>query len=538
MGCNKCGTSSCSCKSCGTSGTPFYLQTDVCKEDHCEKVYVAQFSFAICPTASWNVPSCNQTAVLSVPGTYGAAVGSYLWASTFGYFEITSVDSINGVIGITNNCTDGNASPGTQIPECTCFVVTVPPIDIPSLSNVCVAIDFTAPVEDVPLDITLTSTNGLTAADTIQIGTGFYFIQAIKPNNIITIVNQGLGITPGTPVIATDANGEFQYCLSIISTNPCDRGYTPGGALMVCDGDGNMVPLGNPCEAGYIPVVVSAPCKVEMQPGIVPNICSRLEVILDVVNGDATYIIDVTNSSDWVVGDILIISGLGTARATITGIPSGTQAAITISPVPTASISLPIGTLVCTISCCEELANTSEELANAIECIGDSQLIVSTYGTVVTPGSFTTGLNKSAYGVTNAVGPYTNTCSVPLDYSFTVNYLWSGAYTPSQIAAAETELYFYPLAASTVGVIGSTVAPVIPALPVTISLAESQMWGTGSAFESFLFGRSHSVTYSGTLAPGDEIRFSARANLSASLLTCTLAYTHIDSDITATFVSS
>jgi len=174
MSCSNCGsTRSCTCvTTCSgiTSAVPSYRQADVCKEDHSQKIYQAQFFFSICPNSSWNVPLCGQTAILNMPGIQGVTVGSYMWHPTYGYFEITSIDATTGQLGVTNNCHDGNATVGTQIPACTCFTVTVPPSGTDLTSQVCVAVSFTAPEEGVPTDITLTGTTGVEQSDTIQIG--------------------------------------------------------------------------------------------------------------------------------------------------------------------------------------------------------------------------------------------------------------------------------------------------------------------------------------------------------------------------------
>lgn len=354
MGCNKCG-SKVKCN-CACSGTPYYQLTDVCVEDHCQKIYQPQFSFSVCPVNSWNIPLCGQTAILTVPGLYGATVGSFLWHPQFGYFEINSIDTVNGTIGITNNCVEGNASAGAQVPACTCFIVTDPPVDISTQTGDCLAVDFTAPEENVPLDITLTSTQGITGGNTIQIGTGFYFVQEVKPDNIITIVNKGFGIIPGTPVIALDADGNPQYCISIISTNPCDKDHINEGIVLVCDGNGDTVPVKS-LNQGWVLTAINPGDDVAAFRPAGSVTCTTLTADLNLLVGVATYAnVAVADSSIFTVGDVLEIEGGVGNRFLITAIPDATHIDITVSPVPGGGILFPSGSILCLGNCCEQIA--------------------------------------------------------------------------------------------------------------------------------------------------------------------------------------
>lgn len=233
MACSKCNSSSCSCPT--TCGTAYYNNAEVCEEDNCQKIYESQFYFALCPVSSWNIPLCGQTSILSVPGVQGVSIGSYIWHTAYGYYEIISVDVNKGQIGIVNNCTLGNASPGTQIPACTCFTITDTPLGGNETSSFFpfVAIDFTAPADTDCIDITVTSTNGLTPGDTLSIGTGFYRLDTIVSPNIITICNDGEGIAAGTPVIAQDAFGNYQYPIGV--TSSCCATLIPAVAALEAD---------------------------------------------------------------------------------------------------------------------------------------------------------------------------------------------------------------------------------------------------------------------------------------------------------------
>lgn len=359
MSCTKCRNQTCTCSSasCGSTA-PYYNCDDVCVEDHIEKVYINRFSFGLCPTTSWNIPLCGFSATLNVGEMLGAAVGAFIYHESYGYFQINSIDAAKGQVVVVNTCLDGNADPGVQVPACTCFILTPPPSDSNgTATGVCVAVGFTAPAEGDCIDITVTGTTGLTASDTIQIGSGFYFLNEVKPDNIINICNQGEGIAPGTPVVPIDAFGNYLYCISIISSNPCDGAALNRGTLLACDGEGVTRPMGSPCEAGYIPVALND-CTVEMQPAIVPLSCTRLSEELQIVIADATYVLVVDDSSSFTTSDIVTISGMPGTRGDITAIGDATHISVTLDPVPGANQTLPAETtLICTISCCEEIQN-------------------------------------------------------------------------------------------------------------------------------------------------------------------------------------
>jgi hypothetical protein len=224
----------------------------MCKEDHCNVTYVPQYSLGIQITSAWNIPTCGGSAVISVPGLYGASPGSYLWNSSFGYFEIVSVDTEKQTITITNPCLVDNAAPGTSVPKCTTFIVTDPPCCEDVLNTgVCVKLDFTAPPLNTPVDITLTSVEGLIAGNYIQIGSAIYLLQTIKPNNVVTIINKGEGAIPGTPVYGLDQFGRCQNRVILLSRNPCAVDPVDSGPVIVCK-EGVSAPLTVPDSPSFL----------------------------------------------------------------------------------------------------------------------------------------------------------------------------------------------------------------------------------------------------------------------------------------------
>lgn len=250
MSCSTCRTIPCRCTIPCTSypGTtlvpqPFYAAGVACKEDHTNNVYVQQFAYGILIQSSWNIPLCGGAAILSVPGTYAVSVGSYIWNSNFGYFQIVSFDAVAQTISIQNPCFTDNAAPGVEVPACTTFAVGPEPCceDV-GQTGIFVKYDFTAPADGDCIDITLTFIDGLITGNNLQIGSGIYKLNEVKANDVVTICNQGEGITPGTPVIAQNINGQYQYPVIQLSINPCEQPVIGTGAIIACDTNG-MSPI-------------------------------------------------------------------------------------------------------------------------------------------------------------------------------------------------------------------------------------------------------------------------------------------------------
>lgn len=240
MSCTSCRRNPCCCL---RTSTPYYLSSPTCSEDNTQEVITQEFAFGICPSNSWNVPECGQSAVLNVGKVLGVTIGAFMWHPNYGYFEIQSVDQDAETITISNPCNTGNAAPGVQIPACTCFTVTPPSCcEGTQQDGVFVAYDFTAPANSTCLDITLTGTEGLIVNNNVQIGSGVYFLDAIKANNVVTICNQGEGIVEGTPVVAQNEFGFYQYPVQLLLVNPCGEDPVDLGTVLVCV-DGIQQPL-------------------------------------------------------------------------------------------------------------------------------------------------------------------------------------------------------------------------------------------------------------------------------------------------------
>lgn len=365
MSCSSCGSrSGCSCspRNC-TTGQPYYVCTPSCPEDHCKTELLQQYAFALKTESSFNFPDCGSFASFFVANSTVAHIGSYLWSSQYGYLEITDYNKNTGQITVRNNCTDGNADPGTEVPVCSSFVVSdPPPSGVSGFSSLFpyVAVDFTAPANGDCLLITVTTVNGLAVGKTVQIGTGRYRVDSIDSSTTITICNDGDGITPGTAVIAKNDSGDYQYPIVLIDSNPCTNDPVTTGTLLVCK-DGITQPLSGPL--GAVPVVIDGDDTVQMQLlDVETRVCTTLTSCINLVNGTAAYTIAVDDSSVFAEDDILVIEGR-TERYTVTGIPDATHLEVTVDPVPTENEEFGCdGPFICLAPCCEQIEQEIEDL--------------------------------------------------------------------------------------------------------------------------------------------------------------------------------
>lgn len=428
--------------------TPFYNCAPVCPENHTQRIVLQQYYASVSIADSWNVPLCGESAVVNIIGLKAIAPGAYIWNSQFGFFEITAFDAGTGQVTIQNNCNEGNAAAGTNVPGCTEFTVTVPPCDCGTDQQVCVAIDFTAPANGDCLDITLTNTTGLTVSDTIQIGTGFYFLEAIKPNDIVTICNQGSGITPGTPVIAKDANGRYQYCLSVISTNPCDRTAALQVKLLGCGNQGVTVPLdGN--TGGWVATLINPTTnEAAYRPVGVWDGCTTVTSDFSIFGGTGNYAdIPVADSTIFNNGSVVVFDGFPGFFFTISSKSDGTHISGDFTPVPGVDFTIPKNTTVCLESCCDANTDAIDSIyadENFINDVNPHEVNTTggatSYDTAHTTWSVSnSSLTKTLRVLTNFVLNVSNQvagdaiAATYLAVAYTINYKINGGATQSPV---------------------------------------------------------------------------------------------------------
>lgn len=373
---------------------PYYAEVGSCPEDHTKVTCIRQFYTSIKNSNAWNIPACGATSVVIFPDVNSILLGSFIWNTAYGYYEVVSFNPNTHEVGLRNNCNDGNASPGITVAPCNEFIVTPPSCCTGGGSQnpdifPYVAIDFTAPANGTCIDITVTSVAGLIVGKNVQIGSGIYRVNGISSGTLINICNDGDGITPGTPVIARNLAGDYQYPVILIDTNPCTNPTTLSGSLLACD-SGTIQPLTG-VQVGQVPVLQDpATGECEYQNLSIPtNTCTNLTASLTITNGVANYSLIVADSTQFAINDIVQI-GNRSDRLTITGLPDSTHIAGTLAPVPGSSGLVPIGTSVCLIGCCEDLQNQLDALSAIVTTQGTAIGVVTNEVTNITGQSIQT----------------------------------------------------------------------------------------------------------------------------------------------------
>lgn len=326
-------------------------------EDHCQKVVVENFYATLKIANEWNVPACGLTAILSVQGLKDVSIGSYIWNATYGYFQIIGFNSSLEQITVQNNCTTGNATPGTTIDSCTDFIIAPAPQSAnsnnPSSIYPYVAVDFTAPNNGDCLLITLTTVNGLAAGKPVQIGSGTYRLSSVDSATTVTICNDGAGIVPGTAVFAKNAGGDYQYPVILIDANPCTNPTVTNGLVLACKA-GVTQPLTG-LIAGSVLVlqdVTTGDAAYEVV-DIETKDCTVLTADLTLVNGTPSYVITIATNI-FVVNQLISIAGV-TGFARVDTIIDPTHLDITLTPTPSALQNIDSGSAVCELGCCDSI---------------------------------------------------------------------------------------------------------------------------------------------------------------------------------------
>jgi hypothetical protein len=329
------------------------------QESHCQTIVQAQYVTAISTSNSFNVPACAANAIVTFPGLTKIQIGSYLWNSTYGYYEVVSFDYASGQVTIKNLCAAGYASPGTLVPACALFTV-VDPTDFASgatQTGVFVASSFVAMSVGNCLSIQVTNIVGLMVGGNVQIGSGIYRISDIVSPTIITICNDGDGAVAGTVVPATDASGLYVTPITPISTNACTNTASLTGSLLVCHNN-VQAPL-DATMVGQIPVVIDATTnEVEFQTlDVATTTCTPIGC-LSLISGTTTYNVSVASITGFTVGDIVIIyaAGYETARWIVNGFTGNTI--INVTKTTPQTVTEVIGcsdSQLCLAPCCEQV---------------------------------------------------------------------------------------------------------------------------------------------------------------------------------------
>ena len=359
-----CGCNPCQCGNAYQAApTPYYSQACDVQETHQEIYNTQTFITAISTVSSFNMPSAGSViGGVVLQGVQKLQVGSWIWNITYGYLKVTAFDFVSGTISVENPNYPGNASPGTLIPACTMFNVVDPPSQIgdecDDPTHSFLIANFTVPVVGVSINVSVSNLVGIYVNNNVQIGPGTYLVTSIIDNNTITIKNEGSGGVVGVTVYAKDTYGRCITPVTPYGDNPCDNTVQARGALVICKN--GIVTTLDPAINGQIPVVVDAANgEVAFQsPGYPTLECTELTGCLLLVSGVLTYTMQVTDTSIFEEGQLIVISyaGIEDYYWVITAILSATQMTVeSVTGTQSVDASIPVSTAVCEAPCCENL---------------------------------------------------------------------------------------------------------------------------------------------------------------------------------------
>ncbi len=378
-----CSTPNCGCGSSAvTPCTPYYQKVSMCPEDNKQTVYVQRISQVFKAKSSFAMPACGASIRVVFDGISDVAIGGWLWASGLGYLQIEGFNPYTQEIEVSNPCPEScgdQAAPGTPIPACTVFILSVPPC--PSAGGGSGTLypylnaGFTAPAISACLVVTVTNVNGLSVNKNISILGGIYRISAISSATNITICNDGAGLAAGTVVNYQDVNGNLIVPLILIDNNPCLNTSMLSGVPLTCIA-GVLTPVVG-TATGQVFTYNASSEDASFQPIAFPALdCTVLTACLTLdptLPAGTAYTVEVADTSIFTVAQLISVAGAGGFH--VTQILNATQMRITPVTDPSVLLILDAGTSVCSANCCEVL---QEELDETNEAVSDINLRLGT----------------------------------------------------------------------------------------------------------------------------------------------------------------
>lgn len=445
--CQRCGGFSGSC-GCGggqpagcctppvnVSCKPFYQQVSMCPEDNRRTVIIEKISQVFRNKNAFCMPSCGARVSVTFDGVSDVAIGAWMWSFGIGYLEVVSFNANSCEIQLTNPCqTDcGTQVPaGTPIPACSLFVVTPPVCSGGGSGGVqpCLDSGFVAPVSGSCVQIAVTNVNGLSVNKNVSINTGIYRISAINSAVVITICNDGEGLTPGTVV---DPGTNCAVPIILVDNNPCLNAEVLCGAMLGCNAGVTSPVVGT--EIGQILVYAGNGNSCFRTLGIPVLNCTPLTVCLtldpDLPDG-TTYLVQVEDTSAFAVNDVVTIGG---TEFTVTAIISSTQMRLLPLVEPSTVQTFPAGANVCSADCCTILDNRLTIIEKYVidnqvpDCPFDGLVWLDAEANQADATPITDPTNSNA-GAPNVIGNTVsvtienNSCKNQMGVHFTVDYLW------------------------------------------------------------------------------------------------------------------
>lgn len=508
-----CGCDPCQCQQSRiASPTPFYNQALGCQEDHTKVLLQQNFVTAVTTGVSFNMPECDSSISIVLPGVQTLLVGGYLWNPTFGYLHVVSFDFTTGRAIVTNECQVGNASPGTEIPSCTLFNVVDPPFEVETEcgEGSFITADFIVPAIGASVTLQISSTVGLTINNKVQVGSGVYTLTSIPTANSAIIKNDtGYGAAPGTTVSAYDVLG---HCITPVTPYVADTCNSPAeatGSLVICNSSGIQTTL-DATMAGQVPVCIDpATNTFEAQNTYIEiPICTFLVACLNLISGTDTYTIQVDDTSEFTIGNVIVISypGLEDILWYVSDIPDGTHMVIEAVVPNTIDLTIPENTEICHSHCCDELNYYITH-----PCKLDwSSAQSSQAGTIfLNPNIATTIAPLASYTSPICSQVIVNPTCNDLEVFITANFVLVGSINASMGAWAR--LLLQPA-------VGYSIVPAVPGLIVTHALGDDYNFGPGAAGAHCVayeapYNKQYVYTGSTVVPAGQAVRFDAQFTL-------------------------
>lgn len=523
----------CRCRKC--LPTPFY-QNQICQEDNSKVIVNTKYTGSLKTTAPFNMPGCGISATVVFAGLKQILLNSRLWSFGVGYLTVIAFNPDTSAVTLRNDCDsvenpDNQAPIGTLIPACTQFIPAPTnnnsssgsPSGIASAYPY-VAVAFTAPPASPAvgscINISVTNTNGLSVGKAIQIAGGTYILQSITSSTLITICNNGAGVTSGTPIDA-QIGGVYVTPIVLIDSNACTNLAVTSGKIIVCKDDISQPLIGS--ANGQVPVLDVLSGEVNFRDLLIPvGDCTNLTICFTVdpdLPDETPYLVTVGNTAIFTVGDSVVING---TPFQVDEIINSTQMRLIPNTPPTAIQTYAVGAAVCDADCCTtltarvvplEAASTDHEARlDVLEnpCTLDTGIEVGA-ATATSGAGSTSSINTvgvSADGP-NAEVLITNpsTCKTMIG-TFHLNYEWDGEVEGTN--GQWLTVGYTALSGQAVGLIGSTVTPVLNA---GISSHETiQITGGGGALIRKQ-GNNYTLSQAFSIPPGNEIRVKAAARV-------------------------
>lgn len=360
------------CSTSNTIGVPYYSCSSTCPEDNCQTITVTKTAGVFKTCRSFVMPACGGTVSVTFESITSLPIGAWMWSGQAGTFEVMGYDAETGIVQLKNLCPESPcanaAAPGATILNCTVFVLSAPgcneSIFDPNAPFPYLAADFVAPANGVCIQIAVTTTNGLGVNQTVSIAGGTYRIDSIDSPVLITICNDGAGVTPGTVVDHDDSEGNPIVPIVLIDSNPCSATPVLEAAVLGCNA-GIVQPLTG-LVAGQI-LVLNDPVTGDAEyqsVGIPLACCTTLTICLTLdpaFPAGTSYSATVASTECFEEGDLI---QLGDPAITlyVDSIDGPTTMHVTPMPDPTEVVSYDPGTVVCLVDCCTILDYKLEQI--------------------------------------------------------------------------------------------------------------------------------------------------------------------------------